>query len=127
MTKGLAFLGRLSTILCSKACSLPPTSESLAENVKRAHLQACVWTQATELDPPELNPVDYGWEKNEATKALNPVMLPMNIKLAPPEVLQLIKCSCGGESPCGTLRCRCYSARPSCTIFCTCQGGALSF
>ena len=58
-------------------------------NVKREHLQACVWKQATELDHPELNPVDYGWEKNEATKSLNPVMLPKNIKLAPPEVLQL--------------------------------------
>ena len=77
------------------------------------------------MDPPELNPVDYGWEKIEATKSLNPVMLPKNVKLAPPEVLQLIKCSCGSESPCGTLRCRCNSARLSCTIFCACQGGVL--
>ena len=69
-----------------KLCSLPPTSESFVENVKRAHLQACVWKQATELDPPELNPVDFGW----SIKSLNPVMLPKNIKLAPPEVLQLI-------------------------------------
>ena len=59
-----------------KLCSLPLTSEYFAENVKRAHLQACVWKQATELDLPELNPVDYGWEKNEAAKSLNPVMLP---------------------------------------------------
>ena len=59
-----------------KLCSLPPTSESFAENVKWAHLQACVWKQATELDPPKLIPVDYGWEKNEASKSLNPVMLP---------------------------------------------------
>ena len=108
-----------------KLCSLPPTSEFLAENIKRVHLQACVWKQATELDPPELNPVDCGWEKNEATKSLNPVMLPKNIKLAPPEVLQVIKCSCGSESPCGTLRCRCNSARLSCTIFCACQGGVV--
>ena len=46
------------------------------ENVKRAHIRAFVWKQATELDPPKLNPVDYGWEKNEATKSLNLVMLP---------------------------------------------------
>ena len=63
------------------------------ENAKRAHLQACVWKQATELDPPDLNPGDYGWEKNEATKSLNPNMLPKNIKFAPLEVQQLIKCS----------------------------------
>ena len=92
-----------------KLCSLPPTPESFTENVKRAHLQACVWKQTTELDPPELNPVDHGWEMNEATTSLNPVMLPKNIKLAPPEVLQLIKCSFRSECPCGTLRCRCTS------------------
>ena len=50
-----------------KLCSMPPTSESFAENVKRVHLQACVWKQATELVLPELNPVNYGWEKDEAT------------------------------------------------------------
>ena len=38
-----------------KLCSLPPTSELFAENVRRAHPQACVWKQATEMDPPELN------------------------------------------------------------------------
>ena len=76
---------------------LPPTSISVGENVKRSHLQACVWKQATELDPLELNPVDYGWEKNDASKSFNPVMLPKISK-----VLQLIKCSNGSESPCGT-------------------------
>ena len=111
--------------LSPKLCSLPPTSESFAENVKRAHLQACVWRQATETDQPEMNPVNYGWEKNEAARSLTPVILPKNVELAPPEVLQLIKCSCGSESPCATLRCRCNSSRLSCTIFCACQGGVL--
>ena len=69
-----------------------------------------------------LNPVDYGWENNEATKSLYPVMLPKNIKLAQPEVLHLIKCSCGSESPCGTLRRPCNSSLLSCTIFCEIQG-----
>ena len=108
-----------------KLHSLPPTTESFTENVKRAHLQTSVWKQATEIDPPKMDPVDYGWEKNEATKSLVPVMLPKDVKLAPPEVLQLIKCSCGSETPCGTLRCRCNSARLSCTIFCACQGSVI--
>ena len=51
---------------------------------------SCVWKQATELDPHEWNPVDYEWEKNEATKSLNPVMLPKNIKIASPEVLRVL-------------------------------------
>ena len=108
---------------CPKLCSLPPTSEAFAENVKRAHLQACVWKRATESDPPDMNPVDFGWKKNEDTKSLIPIMLPKDVELAPPEVLQLIKCSCASETPCGTLRCRCNSSRLSCTIFCACQGG----
>ena len=56
-----------------RLCSLPPASESFEENVKKAHFHAGVWKQAAY---PELNTVDYGWEKNEATKSLNPVMLP---------------------------------------------------
>ena len=108
-----------------KLCSIPPTSESFGVNVKRTHLQACVWKQDTVLDPPEFNPIDYRWEKNVATKPLSPVMLPKNNKLGPPEVLQLIKCSCGRESLFGTLRCRRNSALLSCTIFCACQGGVL--
>ena len=68
---------RKASSLSPKLCSLPPTSESFAENyVKRTHLQACVWRQATESDPPEMNPVNYGWEKNEAARSLTPVMLP---------------------------------------------------
>ena len=51
-----------ATSCTPKLCSTPLTSKSFAENVNRAHLQACLW-EATELDPPELNPVDYGWEK----------------------------------------------------------------
>lgn len=62
-----------------KLCSLPPTSESFTENVKRAHLQASVWKHATETDPPEMDPVNYGWKKNEATKSLVPVMLSANV------------------------------------------------
>ena len=40
------------------------------------------------------------WHREE--EPLNPGMLPKNIKLAPPEDLQLIKFSGGSESPCGT-------------------------
>ena len=69
-----------------------------------------------------MNPVDYGWEKIEVTKSLNPVMLPKKHQTCLTEVLQLIKCSCGSERPCGTLRCRCNSAQLSCTIVCACQG-----
>ena len=69
-----------------------------------------------------MDPVDLGWKKNEDTKSLIPIMLPKNVKLAPPEVLQLIKCSCASETPYGTFRFRCNSSRLSCTIFCAVKG-----
>ena len=108
-----------------KLHSLPPTSEAFCENVKRVHLQTCTWKHAVDTDPPDLDPVDYGWTKDETTKTLVPVMLPKNMQLAPEDVLKLIKCSCESQSPCGSLRCTCNKARLSCTIFCACQGMAL--
>ena len=71
---------------CPKLYSLPLPSESFAENVKRAHPQACVWKQATESDAPEIQPVNFGWRKNEDLKPRVPVMLPTNVALAPPEI-----------------------------------------
>ena len=51
--------------------------EPFTENVKRAHLQACVWKkQVAKSESPEMNHANYGWEENEATKSLIPVMLP---------------------------------------------------
>ena len=74
-------------------CSLPPTSKPFCLLVSGNKQQS--WIILNE-------PFDYGWENNEATKSFNPVMVPKNIKLAPPEELQLIKCSSGSESACGT-------------------------
>ena len=45
-------IGKASSC-AQELCSQPPTSKPFRENVKRAHLQACFWKQATELDPPE--------------------------------------------------------------------------
>ena len=108
-----------------KLCALPPTSEAFCENVKRAHLQSCTWKHAVDSDPPRVDPVKFGWIKDERSKTLVPVMLPKNVPLAPEDVLKLIKCSCESQSPCGSLRCSCNKARLSCTIFCACQGAAL--
>ena len=51
-----------------KLHSLPPTSEAFCENVKRVHLLTCTWKHAVDTDPPNLDPVDYGWTKDETTK-----------------------------------------------------------
>jgi len=50
--------------------ALSPTSEALVENVKPAHLQACVRKHALDPGPPNIEPTDYGWVKMEANKTL---------------------------------------------------------
>ncbi len=58
-----------------KLKSLPPTSESLAENFKRGHFHAIIWNSALQSDPPALDPTEYGWIKDEKTKTPVPVTL----------------------------------------------------
>ena len=70
-----------------KLCTLPPTTESFLENVKRAHYQAIIWRSLEKNDPPELEPEEFGWKKEPETKTLTPVALPekcpMITKLCP--------------------------------------------
>jgi hypothetical protein len=48
-----------------KLCSLPPTTESFEQNVRRAHHQVAHWYNALSGDPPPLNAVEYGWEADD--------------------------------------------------------------
>ena len=102
----------------SKLCCLPPTSEAFAENVKRAHYQAIVWRSLEEGNPPDLDPVEFGWKKEERSNSLQPVALPENVALAPEFILKLIRCGCQSNTPCSTHMCRCRCASMNCTIFC---------
>ena len=54
-----------SPSIAPKLCSIPPTTEAFKENVKRAHLQTCIWKGALDLEAPYLDPVLFGWEKVE--------------------------------------------------------------
>ena len=74
--------------------SLPPTSESLAENIKRAHIQTYIWKAAMKQYPPRLYPTDFGWSKDEVTTSLSPVATPTNTATVPTKVLQMIRCGC---------------------------------
>lgn len=108
-----------------KLQSLPPTTESFCENAKRAHYQACVWKHAVDQDPPALDPLKYGWSRDEDQKALMPVMVPAGVKIAPPYILKMIRCSCESQTPCSSLRCGCKSSRIACTVFCACRGDSI--
>ena len=103
-----------------KLNSLPPTTQSFNENVKRAHLQACIWKNADKPDPPKIDPTKCGWEKNESDKTLEPIMVPKDTLMAPEDILKLLKCFCQSETACRSRRCKCYGAGLPCTIFCVC-------
>ena len=116
--------GRKSASKLPKLCSLPPTMEAFEENIKRAHFQCAIWRKALQ-EPPNLDPTEYGWSRDEDTKSLQPVMLPSSKSPAPDYILKLVCCSCASESPCSSSRCGCVAANLACTVFCHCQGGSV--
>uniref|UniRef100_A0A1Y1MNM3 Tesmin/TSO1-like CXC domain-containing protein n=1 Tax=Photinus pyralis TaxID=7054 RepID=A0A1Y1MNM3_PHOPY len=101
--------------------SLPPTTESFCENVKRAHLQMYFWMSAQNLVLPKIDVTQYGREKDDENKILNPISVPKNTKLAPDFILELAKCSCKANDPCSSNRCGCLSNGVSCSLMCKCM------
>ena len=62
-----------------------------------------------------MDPTCFGWCKDHKNKSLIAITVPSSIPLAPPEILQMIRC---GDRTCSTGRCRYASARLACTVFC---------
>ena len=71
--------------------SLPPISEAFAEKVKRAHLQTYIWKAALE-DHPHLDVATFGWQKDELSQCLSPVVFPPGKPVTTPGILQMVKC-----------------------------------
>ncbi len=108
--------------LAPKVETLPPSTEAFTENVKRAHLQTCIWKTATFFYPPSLNPQEYGYVKDEIMKILLPTTVPDGVSLAPNIILKLIKCNCAGEKRCRRTNYSCNRSKLPCTVFCNCNG-----
>ena len=106
-----------------KLYTLPPTTEGHLENSLRAHHQLSNWYAAMEIDPPNMNPVKYGYEADHINKLLIPRPLPEGAKAAPDEIIDKIKCGCAAAQPCKGGKCTCHSRRKPCTMFCGCSDG----
>ena len=106
-------VGRGSSTM-HKLCSLPPTDPAFMENLKRAHFQICIRKHALDLNVPDLNPVQYGWTKDKATKSLVAVHVPTNTNFALSYIQELIKCSCSSDPPCVSANCGCKKAGTLC-------------
>ena len=53
-----------------KLCNLPPTTEGHLMNTLRSHHQLCQWYSLMDIDPPEMEAVDYGYEADHVNKLL---------------------------------------------------------
>ena len=96
--------------------SLPPTNDTFAENVKRAHIQVAIWYSAIHPDPPKFDAEMYSGVKDVCQRVLIPVGIPDGVDPAPKEVLRMIKCTCSSSQPCASQNCSCTSAKISCSF-----------
>ena len=97
------------------------------QNTKRAHFQVAQWYDALDLDPPPLDPRDYGWEADDINKSLSATTVAEGVCLAPDYVLKLIRCGCDSESSCKRGNCGCTGRQSPCTICCACGAGPSCF
>jgi hypothetical protein len=92
---------------------LPPTQDALLLHLKRAILQAGVWTSAHKPHiRPVVSPQDFGWKK--AGEGWTPHWM-MNPPI-PKAATELVKCSC--RLPCKV--CKCVKLSMTCTGLCKC-------
>ena len=106
---------------------LPPTTEAAFENFMRMHIQLCDWYSAMDLDPPDMDPVEFGFDADHVNKVLEPRPLASNVEVVPENILKMISCGCSSEQSCKTGKCTCTGTPTSCSIFCACGGGENCF
>ena len=95
---------------------LPPIKGTFLPAMRRVNYQAMVWARDDTSQPFLPSPVGHGWTMEEGQ--LVPIMC--ELPCAPPEILQLVKCSCI-KSRCAA-PCKCRSNGLPCTEMCRCTG-----
>ena len=83
-----------------KLSSWLPTSEAVTENIKRAHYQVTHWLTLLNGKPPDLNPIDYGWEQDGSM--FIPCTVPAGTKESPDGILKMVRCACENSACKGT-------------------------
>ena len=71
---------------------LAPTTQAFQLHVKRTHYQTALWTSALwksalEIEPPSIDPKDFGWTLDYASNILLPLPLPPDVPSAPDSVI----------------------------------------
>ena len=96
---------------------LPPTPSSFYQHMLRACLQTFEWKNAAKTSGEILNPLEFGWYKEE--DIFYPT--PMTSEALPSSLLEIAFCKCKGK--CNTRRCSCKRLDPPqvCTELCRCS------
>ena len=122
MLQSMGKTGRKGACLLPKLKAIPTTLEVFKENIKRANSQSSIWKAALDEEPPNLDPLKFGWVKDDLAKFLCAVPLPHDVPFAPAELLKMIQCMCISDQPFLSLRCGCVSGQLPCSLFCKCGG-----
>ena len=82
---------------------LPPTERAAWFHGLRVHLQTIQWKILD--DTINLEPEKWGWKKDNGVL----VPIPTDKEIAPPDLLQIVRCKCkmSSRNPCGTNVCSC--------------------
>ena len=106
--------GKLMQIMC-----LPPTDKNLLHHLKRAQLAVMLGKAANQTKPPDIELTDYSW----TFKGDIPMPLFAADSPAPPELLNVLSCSCKAQGKaCSTANCTCHKNQIPCTSYCNCEG-----
>ena len=97
--------------------NIPPTSEALKQQIKRASLQADIWHQCLASNPILANPEDCGWKKQELPLGYEPLWT--NLPEASVQCQELISCKCNNTCKSS---CKCRKHNLPCTSLCVCDG-----
>ena len=100
-----------------KIKSLPPTDEAAVQHIKRAHLQTIIWDAADQINSPDVDVINFGYQLDN-NDIPQPVYGPTDV--IPPDLQKVVACTCSSNNPCGTNRCSCKLSSLSCTTYCKC-------
>ena len=67
------------TSSASKLCTILTLTYALQLNDLRAHLQISQWNEILKIDPPELDPVKYGFQPDLANKIMLSCRIPQKM------------------------------------------------
>ena len=87
------------------------------DSLSGLHMESC-FGRGT----PNIDPLEFGWVKDDLGKSLCAVPLPQDVPLAPAELPKMIQCMCSSDQLCSSLRCGCVSGQLLCPLFCKCGG-----